>query len=275
MSTVAAAGAAPAAGHPSALLAAATLARREVVRFFRQPWRIAGAAGSPLLFWLLIGSGLSSSFRLPGGPAGLDYREYFFPGTVALVVLFAAIFATISTIEDRAQGFLQGVLVAPVPRAAIVGGKVLGGAALAWLQGLPFLALAPFAGVALTLRSALAAAGVLALLALGLAGVGLAFAWRVDSVQGFHAVMNLLLVPMWLLSGAFFPLDGAPRWLAALMRVNPMTYGVAALRRALYPDGAPLGPALPPFGTALAATALVAVAGFLAALLASRGARVD
>jgi ABC-2 type transport system permease protein len=252
-----------------------SLARREVVRFFRQPSRIAGAAGSPLLFWLLIGSGLSGSFRLPGGPAGLDYREYFFPGIVALVVLFAAIFATISTIEDRNQGFLQGVLVAPVPRAAIVAGKVLGGAALAWLQSLPFLVLAPFAGVALTLRSGLATAGVLALLALGLTGIGFACAWRVDSVQGFHAVMNLLLVPMWLLSGAFFPLAGAPGWLTVLMRINPLTYGVAALRRALYPAGTPLGPALPSPGVALAATALVAAGAFAAGLLATRGARVE
>ncbi len=259
----------------SVVCAAASLAGRELVRFFRQPSRIAGAAGSPLIFWLLIGSGLSGSFRLPGGPAELDYREYFFPGIVALVVLFAAIFATISTIEDRAQGFLQGVLVAPVPRAAIVAGKVGGGAALAWLQGLPFLALAPFAGVALTLRSCLATAGVLALLALGLTGIGFACAWRVDSVQGFHAVMNLLLVPMWLLSGAFFPLAGAPAWLAALMRINPMTYGVAALRQALYPAGVALDPALPGPGAALAATALLAAGGFAAGLLATRGARVE
>ena len=107
-----------------------SLWRRELVRFFRQPSRVAGAVGSPLLFWLFIGSGLSGSFRLPGAE-GIDYLEYFFPGTVTLVVLFAAIFSTISIIEDRREGFLQGVLAAPVPRAAIAAGKVLGGATLA------------------------------------------------------------------------------------------------------------------------------------------------
>ncbi|HEX9941092.1 MAG TPA: ABC transporter permease [Thermoanaerobaculia bacterium] len=256
-------------------LAAFTLWRRELTRFCRQPSRIAGAAGTPLLFWLLLGSGLSGSFRLPGGPAGLDYLEYFFPGTVVLVLLFAAIFSNISVIEDRNQGFLQGVLVAPVPRSALVAGKVLGGATLAWLQGVVFLALAPASGIRLTAPSALAAAGVLALLALGLTALGFAFAWKLDSVQGFHAVMNVVLFPMWLLSGSFFPLSGAPRWLAALMRLNPLTYGVAALRWALYGTAASLGSGLPGPGLSLGLTLALGLAAFAAGLLATRGGRVE
>jgi ABC-2 type transport system permease protein len=257
-------------------LAALTLWRRELVRFFRQPSRIAGAAGSPLLFWVLIGSGLSGSFRLPGGPADVDYLEYFFPGTVVLVLLFAAIFSTISVIEDRNQGFLQGVLVAPVPRGAIVAGKVLGGATIAWLQGLVFLALAPLSGIRLTAGSAAASLGVLALLAVALTAIGFAFAWRVESVQGFHAVMNLLLVPMWLLSGAFFPLSGAPGWLGALMRVNPLTYGVAALRWALYgPEAASVGAGLPGPALAISVTVAMGLAAFAADLAVTRGGRVD
>ena len=254
-------------------LAVLTLWRRELVRFFRQPSRIAGAAGSPLLFWILIGSGLSGSFRLPGGPADVSYLEYFFPGTMVLVLLFAAIFSTISVIEDRNQGFLQGVLVAPVPRAAIAGGKVLGGATIAWLQSLVFLALAPLSGIRLTLASALTAAGVLAVLGIALTAVGFAFAWRVDSVQGFHAVMNLLLVPMWLLSGAFFPPSGAPAWLAAVMRANPLTYGVSALRWALYGSAAPMGTGMPGLQSAVVVTALIAVLAFGLDLLAMRGSR--
>lgn len=260
------------------LLAAATLWRRELVRFFRQPSRIAGAVGSPLLFWILIGSGLSGSFRLPGGSAGVSFLEYFFPGTVVLVLLFAAIFSTISVIEDRQQGFLQGVLVAPVPRGAVVAGKVLGGATIAWFQGLVFLALAPLSGIRLTLLSALAAAGIMALLSIALTSIGFAFAWRVDSVQGFHAVMNLLLVPMWLLSGAFFPLSGVPRWLGALMRVNPLTYGVAALRGTLYGPVAALatfGKGLPGPAVAAAVTAVMALVGFTADVLVTRGGRVE
>jgi ABC-2 type transport system permease protein len=254
-------------------LAAFTLWQRELVRFVRQPSRVFGALGTPLIFWLVIGSGLSSSFRLPGA-AGLDYLEYFYPGTVALIVLFAAIFATISVIEDRHAGFLQGVLAAPVPRSAIVAGKVLGGATLAWLQGAVFLALAPLAGIRLTVSSVAAALGILAALALTLTAIGFAFAWVLDSVQGYHAVMNLVLVPMWLLSGAFFPLTGAPLWLAALMRVNPMTYGVAALRWVLYGPAASLGAGLPGPGVSILATLGVGAAAFALDLLVTRGGRV-
>ncbi len=256
-------------------LAAFTLWRRELTRFLRQPSRIAGAVGTPLIVWLLVGSGLSGSFRLPGGPAGLNYFEYFFPGTVVLVLLFAAIFSNISVIEDRHEGFLQGVLVAPVSRSAIVAGKVLGGATLAWLQGVVFLPLAPLSGIALTPRSALAAAGVLAVLALSLTALGFAFAWKVDSVQGFHAIMNVVLMPMWLLSGSFFPVSGAPAWLGALMRLNPLTYGVAALRWALYGQGAALGSGLPGPALSLAVTLVLGAAAFAAGLLATRGGRVE
>jgi daunorubicin resistance ABC transporter membrane protein len=254
-------------------LAAATLWRRELTRFFRQPSRIAGAVGTPLIFWLLLGSGLSGSFRLPGGPAGLSYFQYFFPGTIVLVLLFAAIFSNISVIEDRHQGFLQGVLVAPVSRSTLVAGKVLGGATLAWIQGVVFLALAPLSGVHLTAGSALAAAGILAVLALSLTALGFAFAWKLDSVQGFHAIMNVVLMPMWLLSGAFFPVSGAPFWLGALMRLNPLTYGVAALRGVLYGPGA--APSLPGPAVSLAVTLAMGIAAFAAGLLATRGGRVD
>jgi ABC-2 type transport system permease protein len=248
-------------------LAAVTLWRRELTRFFRQPSRIAGAVGTPLLVWLLLGSGFSSSFRMPGAPSGPGYLQYFFPGTIVLVLLFAAIFSNISVIEDRHEGFLQGVLVAPVPRSAIVAGKVLGGATLAWLQGVVFLALAPVTGIRLTALSALEAAGVLAVLALSLTALGFAFAWKVDSVQGFHAVMNVVLMPMWLLSGSFFPLAGAPSWLAALMRINPLTYGVDALRGTLSGAGAT--------ASALAVTLLLGLAAFAAGLAVTRGGRVE
>ncbi|HSK79235.1 MAG TPA: ABC transporter permease [Thermoanaerobaculia bacterium] len=257
------------------LLPVYTLWRREIVRFFRQPSRVVGAAGSPLVFWLLIGSGLSGSFRLPGGPADLNYLEYFFPGTVVLVLLFAAIFSTISLIEDRHEGFLQGVLVAPVSRVSIVAGKVLGGATLAWLQGMAFLALAPLSGIRLTVTSGLAAAAVLAVLAVSMTAIGFAFAWVLDSVQGFHAVMNLVLIPMWLLSGAFFPLSGAPVWLSALMRADPLTYGVAALRWVLYGPQANLGSGVPGPALSLAVTAGAGALALAVDLLVTRGGRVE
>ncbi len=218
------------------ILASTTLWRRELQRFLRQPSRVFGAVSMPLILWVLIGTGLSSSFKLPGAPDDLTYLEYFFPGTVVLLVLFAAIFSTFSLIEDRHEGFLQGVLVAPVSRFSIVVGKVFGGATLAWIQGILILILAPLADIPLSPTSALAALGVLGLLAVALTGMGFAFAWKIDSTQGYHAVMNVVLIPMWFLSGAFFPLTGSPVWLEWAMRVNPLTYGTAAFRRALYGD---------------------------------------
>lgn len=235
----------------SDLLAVTTLWNREVVRFLRQPARVLGAVGMPLLFWALIGSGLSSTFRLPGGPEDLDYLEYFFPGTIVMLILFAAIFSTFSVIDDRNEGFLQGVLVAPVRRSALVAGKVLGGATLAWVQGMLFLVLAPVAGIHLSLRSVLQVAGVVALMAVALTAFGFAFAWRMNSTQGFHAVMNLVLMPMWFLSGAIFPLSGAPGWLGWAMRLNPLTYGMAALRRVMYGDLSLSEQSLPSLGLSL------------------------
>jgi len=270
----------------NALLPVFTLWQRELQRFFRQPSRVAGAIGSPLVFWVLIGVGLSSSFKLPGGPAGaaaggtagtaaadgIDFLRYFYPGTVALVLLFAAIFSTISVIEDRREGFLQGVLAAPVPRSALAAGKVLGGATLAWVQGLVFLPLAWFAGIHLGLGAMLAAAGAMALLSVALTALGFAFAWRVDSTQGFHAVMNLVLVPLWLLSGALFPLSGGPAWLVWVMRANPLTYGVAALREAFDPGtiGPASGGTLPGLAGSMSILALAAAAAFALDLLVIR-----
>ena len=209
--------------------------RRELVTFFRQPTRVASAVASPLVFWLVIGTGMDASFRVPGMADGGDYRAYFFPGIVVLLVLFSSVFSTITVIEDRRSGFLQGVLVAPVSRSVIVAGKVGGGAILAWLQGLVILLAAPLAGVGTSPAGLAGASGVLALLAVALTALGFSFAWVVESTQGFHGVMNLLLVPMWLLSGAFFPLAGAPVWLEALARIDPLTYGMSAFRRLLQP----------------------------------------
>jgi ABC-2 type transport system permease protein len=244
------------------LLASYTLWLREVVRFVRQRSRIVGALGSPLVFWFLIGSGLGRSFQ--GGPAlplQGGYLEYFYPGTLALIVLFTAIFATISIVEDRQEGFLQGVLVAPVPRTAIVCGKILGSTTLAVAQGLVFLALAPLAHVHIHLADLPALVGVLTLVAFGLSGMGFVVAWWLNSTQGFHAIMNVFLIPLWILSGALFPAPGAAGWVRALMLINPMTYGVSALRRLFYDQPLSREPSL--------ALSLAVVVAFGVAMLAA------
>ena len=224
------------------LVAIYTLWARDIVRFYRQRSRIIGALGTPIVFWLLLGSGLGSSFRAGGD--GQEYLEYFYPGTLALIVLFTAIFSTISVIEDRREGFLQGVLVAPVPRIAIVMGKVLGGTTLAIMQAGILVAVAPAVGISLSWARLPALLLVLTVLAVALTGLGFVLAWWLDSTQGFHAIMNLLLVPMWMLSGAVFPAGGAAAWIRAVMIVNPMTYGVSALRTVLTDAAASSAPSL-------------------------------
>jgi ABC-2 type transport system permease protein len=210
---------------------------RDLVRFLRQRSRVVGSLATPVLFWFVLGSGLGRSFSAgaeTGGAGG--YLEYYFAGTVALIVLFTSIFSTISIIEDRREGFLQGVLASPAPRAAIVIGKVLASATLATLNAALFLLLAPVAGIPLTPTAAILALAIVLLIAIGLSALGVFIAWMLDSTQGFHAIMNLVLVPLWLLSGAFFPASGAAGWVRWVMAANPLTYGVAALRDALY-DG--------------------------------------
>jgi ABC-2 type transport system permease protein len=238
------------------MLAVLTLWHREVIRFVRQRSRVIGALAQPIVFWLLLGGGLSASFRPPGAPAGTSYLGYLYPGILALVLLFTAIFATISTVEDRRSGFLQGVLVAPVGRTSIVVGQALGGTTLAVGQGLLFLALAPLAGLALAPLRIVAATGVMMVIAFGLTSLGLLIAWRLESTQGFHAIMNLILIPIWLLSGAFFPPAGVTAPLAWLMRLDPLTYGLAALRASLDPATPGLPPLALSLGVAVAFAAL-------------------
>jgi ABC-2 type transport system permease protein len=216
------------------LIQAATLWWREIARFMRQRSRVTGAFLQPLVFWALLGAGLKASFRPSGMPGDMNYMEYFYPGVIILVLLFTAIFATISTVEDRKEGFLQGVLVAPISRPTVVLGQALGGTTLALMQGIIFLVLAPLAGIHLNAAAVIVAAGMMAIIAFALTSIGLIIAWRIESTQGFHAIMNLILIPIWLLSGAFFPSTGAPAWLSWPMRVNPLSYGMIALRRGLY-----------------------------------------
>lgn len=242
------------------LAAVWTLARREWTRFLRQPSRSLSAAASPLLLWLFIGTGLDRAFQPPGGAAGVGFAEYFFPGAVLLLVLYGALFANATVIQDRHEGFLQGVLVAPVGAGGVMLGKVLGGAAQGWAQAMLVLLAAPVAGVPLTPSRFLAAAGVLALVAMALTAVGFVVAWRLDSLQGFHSLMNLVLAPLWMLSGAFFPFAGAPGWLQGVMTANPLTYAMAALRRVLYPAGHPLLEGLPALAPSLGIVLLLAAA---------------
>jgi ABC-2 type transport system permease protein len=250
------------------LATAAVLWRRDLVRFFRQPSRLAGALGQPIIFWFVIGAGMSGTFRMGGAPRA-GYLSFFYPGVVLMVVLFASIFTTLSVIEDRHRGFLQGVLAGPGSRFALVLGKTLGSASVALTQAVLFLLLAPAAGFPYRSVSWPLLLAALALAAVALAALGFAVAWGVDNVQGYHAIQMTLLVPLWVVSGAMFPLPADRPGFAAVMRWNPLSYAVSAARRALGGPGAP--GALP--GSALrdvAVCAAFAGAGLLLALLAAR-----
>jgi ABC-2 type transport system permease protein len=208
---------------------------REVIRFYRQRSRVVGVIASPLVFWLVIGSGFGTSFRSGEAARQQHYLDYFYPGALIMIVLFTSIFTMMSVIEDRKEGFLLSVLAAPVPRSAVVLGKVLGGTTLSAIQGLIFLVFAPLVGVHMSLLQFLLVVLVVFLVSFALTALGFAIAWPMDSTQAFHAIINLFLIPLWLLSGALFPLAGASGWLRVLMRLNPLTYGVEALRTLLYP----------------------------------------
>lgn len=241
------------------LLPAATLWQRELVRFWRQKSRLLGVIASPLVIWLLIGYGSDSLRR-------------FFAGALVLTVMFSAIFSTISIIEDRREGFLLSMLVSPAPRTSMVLGKILGAATLAWIQGVIFLAFAPLAGVSIGFGELLAVAGAIFLISFTLTGLGFVIAWKMESTAGFHAIMNLLLMPMWMVSGALFPLSEAHGWVKGIMWANPLTYSISLLNATLrFPNVMP--GTLPSLAVTLAfGIALLLACGMLAAQKSTRSA---
>jgi ABC-2 type transport system permease protein len=214
-----------------------SLWQREIVRFYRQKARVVGVIASPLLFWLVLGSGFANTFSSGAGTTGASshYFGFFFPGSIVMIVLFTAIFSMMSLIQDRNEGFLLSVLAAPVSRSSIVLGKVLGGATLAAIQGIIFLVFAPLVGVHPDLAAIALSILSILLISFELTALGFAIAWPMDSTQAFHAVVNLILIPLWLLSGSLFPASGASGWMHFIMLLNPLTYGVDMLRHALFP----------------------------------------
>lgn len=209
--------------------------RRELLRFWRQPVRIVAAIGTACLLWIVMGSGLGSSFQSGAEQGG--YAAYLLPGAMTLVCMFTAIFSSISVIEDRQEGWLQSVLASPAPRWAIAAGKIAGGATVAWAQAAVLLPAAPLVGLTLSTASVLLALAALALTSIALTALGMLFAWRCETSSGFHAVMNLVFMPMWVLSGSLFPVSGAHPWMAWLLTINPLSWCTQAIRAPLI--GAP------------------------------------
>jgi len=221
--------------------------RRDLVRFWRDRTRVIGALVQPLLFLVILGTGLSSALRGAGSGGfrgGLDYTTFIYPGIIGMAVLFSSIFSGMSIIWDREFGFLKEVLVAPIDRSAVAIGKTLGGATQACIQGLILLVLAPFVGVRLTPLAVLALIGLIFCLAFSLSAVGVAIAARMRSMMGFQFVLNFLVQPAFFLSGALFPLSGLPAWMTALTRLDPLAYGVDPIRRVVLGASGVPGPVL-------------------------------
>ena len=212
---------------------------RDILRYWRDRWRLVASLAQPLLFLIVFGSGLSSSLgsgTLFGARGGLSYIQFMYPGIIGMSILFTAIFGAMSIVWDREFGFLKEVLVAPIDRWAVAVGKALGGTTQAMIQGLILLVLAPFVGVKLSVLTVLAIIPLAAVLAFGLASFGVMLASMMKSLQGFQVVMNFLMMPMFFLSGALFPLTGLPGWMTVLTRLDPASYGIDPLRRVVLSD---------------------------------------
>jgi ABC-2 type transport system permease protein len=205
---------------------------RDILRYWRDRWRLVASLAQPLLFLVVFGSGLSSSLGGAfGRGSGLSYIQFIYPGIIGMSILFTAIFGAMSIVWDREFGFLKEVLVAPIDRWAVAIGKALGGTTQAMIQGLILLVLAPLVGVKLNVLTVVELLPLAAVLAFGLASFGVMIASMMKSLQGFQVVMNFLMMPMFFLSGALFPLTNLPNWMTVLTRVDPASYGIDPIRR--------------------------------------------
>ena len=212
-----------------ALRAIYTIWLREFKTFVREKGRIVGMIGQPLLYLLIVGQGIASGLSLNRAPGGLGYMQFIYPGILAMSVLFTSVFSAMSIIWDREFGFLKEVLVAPVPRWAVAVGKILGGATVAMVQSMIMIVLMPFVGIFPSAGIVIQLLLLCFLISFAVTSLGVAIAARMRSMQGFQMLMNFLVMPLYFLSGAMFPISSAPAWMKALMTVDPLSYGVDAL----------------------------------------------
>lgn len=206
-----------------------TMWLREMIRFLRSKSRIIGALSTPLFFLVILGAGFSSSFQVRGG--GTFDKSYLAPGLIGMSVLFASLMGGVSIIWDREFGFLKEILIAPVSRFFVALGKAVGGVTTAMIQGILIMIIARLIGVHyVSLWGVLAGIIVMFISGIGFIGLGIAVASKIESHEGFQMVMSFFTMPLVLLSGAFFPIANLPAWLKTLVYLNPLTYGVEALR---------------------------------------------
>lgn len=205
------------------------VAYREILRFVQDRPRILGSLATPLLFLVIFGAGFN---RVIGSMMpGVDFIKFVYPGIVAMNVLMTSLFSGLSMVWDREFGFMRELLVAPIGRTGILLGKTTGAAVQALVQAVLLLALAPALGLSLSLAMVGKLLPLLVLTSVTLSGLGMLLASRMRSQQGFQVLMQLLIFPLIFLAGVFFPVNDAPAWLSFVSKVNPVTYGVDAIRQ--------------------------------------------
>ncbi len=206
--------------------------RRDLIRFANDRIRIAASLVQPLLFLFVMGSGLQ---RLSSsGTHGVNLKTFIYPGILCVAVMFTAMFSAASIVWDREFGFLREMMVAPIRRSSIVIGKCLGGATVASSQGVIMLILAPLVHVPISVELVLGILALQLLLAFSITAFGVMVAARIKQMQSFFGVMQMVVMPMFFLSGALFPVAGLPGWLTVLNRLDPMTYAVDPMRRLVF-----------------------------------------
>ena len=200
---------------------------RDVLRFWRDRARMLTTLAMPVLYLVIFGTGIASIFK----QGEFDYLAFMYPGIIAMVVIFGSIMTGVTVVFDREFGFLKEVLVAPLSRSGVALGKTLGGATVAMLQGILLLVLAPLIGADLTPLLVLKLIPLMLLLAVTVSAFGILMASKIQSMQAFPMVMQVVVFPLIFLSGVFFPVSNVPVWLEVMVKINPVTYGVDAIRK--------------------------------------------
>lgn len=213
---------------------------RDILRFWGDKALMGTTMAMPVLYLVIFGTGIASIFPKQGG---FDYIAFMYPGIISMVVIMGSVISGATVVFDREFGFLKEVLVAPISRTSVVVGKALGGASIAILQGVLMLVFIPFAHVNISVGEGFMLVGLMLVLAVSLTSMGLLLGSRIKSMQAFQAAMNLLMFPIMFLSPVMFPVEQLPGWLATLVKINPVSYGVDAVRQAVMgvQESAPFG----------------------------------
>ncbi|HXY61636.1 MAG TPA: ABC transporter permease, partial [Nitrospirota bacterium] len=209
---------------------------REFKKFFREKSRLLGTLARPVLWLFVVGNGMSALIR---PQVGFSYLQFIFPGMIGMTILFASIFSSISIVWDREFGFMKEMLVAPISRLSIVIGKALSGTAISVAQAVIILVLIPFLGISLTSTQFAEVVAVSVLVSFCITSIGILIAARLTSFDGFNIIMNFLVMPMFFLSGAMYPVSSMPHALRQLTHINPLTYGIDAFKHVLLRNSIP------------------------------------